>query len=1044
MIERLIRWSARNPYFVVLATGILAVAGAMALTHLGLDAIPDLTDTQVVITTDLPGQPAQLIEDQVTYPLASELLSLPGTRVVRAESVLGTSFVYVLFDDHTDRAEARTRVIERLAVAAKSLPPGAVPTLAPDATGLGWVYQYVLAVPGYDLAQLRGLEDWTVRNGLRGADGVAEIASLGGFVKNYSVVVDPHRLTALGLSLGDVREALKAGNIEVGGRSLDLAETEYVVSGRGWFHSKADIESAVVKADGGAPILIRDIGRVEIVGDERRGVAELDGEGEVVSGIAVQRTGGNALATIGNVKQAAASLVSALPSGATLEPIYDRSELIGRAIATLRTTLAKECVAVILVGLVFLGLLRSAIVPALLLPAAVAITLGLMALAGIPANIMSLGGIAVAVGAMVDAALVMVENADRRRAEAGGQVPIAETLAAAAAEVGPALFYSLLIITISFLPILGLEASEGRLFRPLALTKSLSMAVAALLSVTFVPALMVLLQGPEKAVLARPRLAVWLERIYRPVLALSLLHRRKVLLGALVLTAAGLWPALHIGSEFLPPLNEGAILYMPTAQPGLTITKATELLQIQDRILKSFPEVEHVLGKSGRADTATDPAPVEMFETTVILKPEDAWRPGMTYEKLVAEMDRAVQLPGIANEWTMPIRGRVEMLSTGLRTQLGVKIFGTDLAGLDKLSQSVADAVRVVPGTTSAYADRVMGGHSIDIIPDRERLARYGLTVADVDAVISSGIGAEPVTTLIEGRERYPVSVRLPNALRNTPEAIGNDVLVALPNKAGAVPLAAIATIKRTETPSTIRSENGRLVAYVYVDTQEADIGGYVSRAQAAIAAHVNIPPGYSMVWSGQYEHMQRAIQRMQLLAPFALGAIVLLLYHLFRRVREMALVLLSLPFALIGGLWLQYALGFNFSIASAVGFVALAGVATETGIVMLLYIDRAVAAAQSQCQSSGQRWIGDAVTAAVASAARERLRPKLMTVTAILAGLAPILWSHGVGAEYLQRIAVPMIGGMVSSTLLTLFVIPVLYSEILQRQIQRAARKPR
>jgi len=1029
MIESVIRFSARNAISVLVATLVCAAAGLLALPYLAVDAIPDLTDTQIIVTTEYPGQSPQLVEDQITYPLASELLSVPGAKTVRANSVLGTSFIYILFNDHTDLYWARARVAERISAAASRLPAGVTPTLGPEATGVGWIYQYVLTAPRHDLAQLRSLQDWSVRNGLLTAEGVAEVASIGGFVKTYTVVIEPGRLSAFGVTFAQVREALRSGNLAVGGRSIDLAETEFAVTGKGYFRTKDDIEMTVVKAAGGVPVLIRDIGHVTIAGDERRGLAELDGEGEVVSGIAIQRIGGNALSTIANVKQAAAQVTKTLPEGAALQIVYDRSGLIERAIATLRSTLLKEFAAVALVGIVFLAALRSALIPALLLPVAVALTFAIMTAFGIGANIMSLGGIAVAIGAMVDAALVMVENARKRRAERGSNALAKDVIIAAAVEVGPALFHSLLIITVSFLPIIGLEAVEGRLFRPLALTKSLAMGVAAILSITFVPALMVLLLPREGLESAPLRINERLAGLYRPALAMVLAKRRLVLAAAAVAVIVSLWPAMNTGTEFMPALNEGAILYMPTAQPGLSITKATELLQNQDRILKSFPEVDHVLGKIGRSTTATDPAPIEMFETTITLKPEADWRPGITYDKLVAEMDRALQFPGIANAWTMPIRGRIEMLSTGLRTSIGVKVFGKDLTELDDIAHRLVDVIKTVPGTTSAYAERVMGGHTLEIAPDRRQLARYGLSVADVTSVVANGIGAEPVTTMIEGRERYPVIARFPQSIRDQPQTIGADIKIALPGNAGTVPLSEVATVALTSSSSSIRSENGIPVAYIYVETTDKDVGGYVGRAQAAILSQMQMPAGYSAVWSGQYEHMQRATARLKLLVPVALGLILLLLLHFFRRWSETLMVLLSLPFALTGGLWLQYALGYNFSVASAVGFVALAGVAAETGVVMLLYLDQARKKLEFERHSEGAPFTEQDLETAIKVGAIERLRPKVMTIAAIVIGLLPILWSTGAGSEYMQRIAVPMIGGTVSSALLTLFVIPALYS---------------
>jgi copper/silver efflux system protein len=1027
MIAQLIAVSARNVTLVLIGTAFAAVAGIYAVLHTPLDAIPDLSDTQVIVYTEYAGQAPQVVEDQVTYPLASAMLTVPKSRVVRGFSYFGVSFVYVIFEDGTDIYWARSRVLEYLNAAARQLPAGVAPSLGPDATGVGWVYEYALLAKDRSLAELRSLQDWTLRFGLSKAEGVAEIASVGGFVKQYNVVIDPQRLRSFGLPLSKVREAIRASNMDVGGRTVELSEFEFVVRGRGYLKGIPDLQKIVLKNDGGTPVLLADVARVELGPDERRGLTELNGDGEVAAGIVLQRFGANALDVIDNVKKRLADLAGSLPAGVTIESVYDRSTLIRAAIDTLRHTLLEEGAIVALVCIVFLLHVRSALVAILMLPVGVLMAFSAMKALGLGSNIMSLGGIAIAIGAMVDAAIVMIENAHKHLERAAPETPRLKVLIAAAGEVGPSLFFSLLVITVSFLPIFALEAQEGRLFGPLAWTKTFAMAAAALLSVTLVPALMaVFVRGrilPEK----RNPLNRLLIRLYRPVIGAVLKARIFTILFALAVLAATVWPASRLGSEFMPALNEGTLFYMPTTLPGISITKAADLLQTQDRIIKSFPEVASVFGKAGRAATATDPAPAEMFETVINLKPKEEWRPGVTIDKLIAEMDRALQFPGVSNAWTMPIKARIDMLSTGIRTPVGVKVFGPDLAAIEALARDIERVLRTVPGTSSAYAERVIGGYYLDIVPDRTTLARYGLTVADVQDAVSTALGGETVTTTVEGRERYTVNIRYPRDLRSDPRSIASDVLLALP-AGGTVPLGEVAAVTLARGPVSIRTENGQLATYIYVDIRDRDLGGYVADAQKAVAAGVQFPPGYYVTWSGQFEYLERAAARLYVVVPITLMIVFLLLYLNFGTLTETLIVMLSLPFALAGGLWLLWWLGFNLSIAVAVGFIALAGVAAETGVVMLIYLDHAVAELEAKRAAEGGVFTHADLREAIMTGAVDRVRPKMMTVTAIMAGLLPIMWSTGTGSEIMQRIAVPMIGGMVSSTALTLVVIPAIY----------------
>jgi len=1027
MIAHLIAASARNVVLVMIGTVFAVAAGLYAIFHLPLDAIPDLSDTQVIVYTEYPGQAPQVVEDQVTYPLASAMLTVPKSRVVRGFSYFGVSFVYVIFEDGTDIYWARSRVLEYLNAAARRLPNGVTPTLGPDATGVGWVYQYALLSKDRSLADLRSLQDWYVRYGLAKAEGVAEIASVGGFVKQYNVVIDPQRLRSFGIPLSKVRDAIRASNMDVGGRTVELSEFEFVVRGRGYLKGLPDLQKIVLKNDGGTPVLVQDVARVELGPDERRGLTELNGEGEVASGIALQRFGANALDVIDNIKRRIAELATSLPQGVEIQAVYDRSTLIHAAIETLRRTLIEESAIVALVCIVFLLHVRSALVAILMLPVGVLMAFAAMKMLGLGSNIMSLGGIAIAIGAMVDAAIVMIENAHKHLERAPPGKPRLQILIEAASEVGPALFFSLLIITVSFLPIFTLEAQEGRLFSPLAFTKTFAMAAAALLSVTLVPALMVIFVRGRIIPEHRNPLNRFLIWIYRPVISAVLKARTLTILLALVVLAVTLWPLKQLGTEFMPNLNEGTLFYMPTTLPGISITKAAELLQTQDRIIKTFPEVASVFGKAGRASTATDPAPTEMVETVINLKPKAEWRAGVTVDSLIAEMDKALQFPGVSNAWTMPIKARIDMLSTGIRTPVGVKVFGTDLVEMERIAREVEQVVKTVPGTSSAYAERVIGGYYLDITPNRDALARYGLMVGDVQDMISTALGGEAVTTTVEGRERYAVNIRYPRDLRSNPQAIASDVLVPLPN-GGTVPLGEVASVKLTRGPTTIRTENGQLATYIYVDIRDRDLGGYVADAQRAVAASVKFPAGTYVVWSGQYEYLERAQARLKVVVPVTLLIIFLLLYLNFRALTETLIVMLSVPFALVGGLWLLWWLGFNLSVAVAVGFIALAGVAAETGVVMLIYLDHALNELKADRASKGLPFTRDDLRAAIMSGAVERVRPKMMTVVAIMAGLLPIMWSTGAGSEVMQRIAVPMIGGMISSTLLTLIVIPAIY----------------
>jgi Cu(I)/Ag(I) efflux system membrane protein CusA/SilA len=1035
MIARVIAWSARNLLLVLFGTGFAAAAGIYALVHLPLDAIPDLSDTQVIIYTEYPGQAPQVIEDQVTYPLSTAMLTVPKSKVVRGFSFFGVSFVYVIFEDGTDIYWARSRVLEFLNGATSRLPTGVTPTIGPDATGVGWVYQYAVMSKELNLADTRTIEDWNLKFAVAKAEGVAEVASVGGFVKQYNVVLDPQRMRDLGITMQKVRDAIRASNADVGGRTVELSEFEYVIRGKGYLKNINDLGNIVLKSNGGTPVLLRDVARVEFGPDERRGITELNGEGEVASGIVLQRFGMNALDVIENVKKRFEEIATSLPKSVEIVPVYDRSNLILAAIDTLRHTLFEESLIVALVCIVFLLHVRSALVAILMLPVGILMAFGAMKLIGIGSNIMSLGGIAVAIGAMVDAAIVMIENAHKHLERAEPDKPRVAILIEAACEVGPALFFSLLIITVSFMPIFTLESQEGRLFSPLAFTKTFSMAAAALLSVTLVPALMVIfVRGRIVPEHRNPinRLLIW---IYRPVITAVLRAKTIVVLLAIAALLATVWPARQLGTEFMPNLNEGTLLYMPTTLPGISVTKAAELMQIQDKIIKSFPQVASVYGKAGRASTATDPAPTEMFETIVNLKPKEQWPQGSSIDSLIAEMDKALQFPGVSNAWTMPIKARIDMLSTGIRTPVGVKVIGTDLVEIERLARQIEQVLKVVPGTSSAYAERGLGGYYLEITPDRPALARYGMMVQDVQDTIAAALGGQTVTTTVEGRQRFTVNMRYPRDLRDNPKKIASDILVPMP-AGGAVPLAEVASVQAARGPNTIRTENGQLASYVYVDIRDRDLGGYVADAQRAVQANIRFPSGYYVVWSGQYEYLQRAAARLKIVVPTTLLIIFLLLYLNFRSITETVIVMLSLPFALVGGLWLMWWLNFNLSVAVAVGFIALAGVAAETGVVMLIYLNQALAEVRHLRAAEGRALSRKDLRDALMQGAVERVRPKMMTVVAIMAGLLPIMWSTGTGSEIMQRIAVPMIGGMISSTLLTLIVIPAIFGLVKGAQL--------
>ncbi|MCS6329242.1 MAG: efflux RND transporter permease subunit [Nitrospira sp.] len=1027
MIGKIIEYSAQNRFVIGLGIAFFTAWGGWALLHTPLDAIPDLSDVQVIVYTEWEGRNPTLIEEQITYPIVSQMLSAPRVKVVRGVSFFGYSFVYIIFEDGTDMYWARSRVLEYMAGALRRLPQGVVPVLGPDATGVGWVYQYALVDRSgqRSLAELRTLQDWYVRYWLKAVPGVADVASLGGFEKQYQVQLDPTKLLAYNLSIRDIMERIRDSNNDVGGRVVEFAGAEFMVRGRGYVRSIQDIEQVAVGTNAkGTPILVRDIATVALGPEMRRGLADLDGSGDVVSGIVIMRFGENAMKVIERIKAKIAEIQPSLPHGVEFVPTYDRSDLILRSIAALKEKLLEVILVVSLVCLVFLFHLRSALVAILTLPIAILLSFLAMYYLGLTSNIMSLGGIAIAIGAMVDAGIVMIENAHKRLEDVPdpSSTTRARVILEAAKEVGKPLFFSLLIITVSFLPVFTLEAQEGRLFKPLAFTKTFSMFFAALLSITLMPLLMVLLIKGRITPLVNNPLNRLLVAAYEPVVKLVLRFPWVTVLLAFFALAGSLPVYEKLGSEFMPPLNEGTILYMPVGLPGQSVTESSRLLQIQDALLKQFPEVERVFGKAGKADTATDPAGLEMFETVVTLKPETRWRPGMTWEKLIDEMDRQVQLPGVINAWTMPIRARTDMLTTGIRTPVGIKISGPDLDVIERTGTAVEMAIKRVPGARNVYAERVTGGFFLDFRLKREEIARYGLTISNVQDVIESAIGGRVITTTVEGRERYTINLRYASELRDDETRLSR-VLVKTP-EGSLIPMSQLAEIVRTRGPATIRSEAGLLTGYVYVDVAHRDVGRFVDDAKAAVAKEVTLPPGYIISWSGQYEYMQRAAERLRLVIPLTVFLIFVLLYFNFDSVTKSLIVMLSVPFALIGSVWYLYLLEYHVSVAVWVGIIALAGVAAETGVLMIVYLDEAY---EKRVQEGRMRTRAD-LYEAVLEGSVQRVRPKTMTVVAIMAGLLPIMWSHGAGTDVMQRIAAPMIGGMLTSAILTLLVIPAIY----------------
>lgn len=1028
-IERLIDGSIKHRLLVILVTLVVIVMGVFALISIPIDAIPDLSDVQVIVIADFPGQSPQVVEDQVIYPLTTALLAVPYVKDVRGYSFFNYGMVYLLFEDGTDLYWARSRVLEYLNQAAQLLPAGVTPRLGPDATGLGWVYEYALKSDKHNLAELRSLQDWYLRYELQNVPGVAEVAAIGGFVKQYQVAVDPDRLASFGIPLKKVKAALKASNTDVGGRLIEMAETEYFVRGLGYLKGRDEeiIEQiGQIVLDGSArgyPVLLNQVADISVGPELRRGIAEWNGEGEIVGGIVVIRYGENALATIKQVKAKLENLKSGLPEGVQVITAYDRSDLIYRAINNLKVKLTEELIVVALITILFLLHLRSALVALFTLPAGVLIAFLAMKIAGINANIMSLGGIAIAIGVMVDASIVMVENAHKHFERDLGRKPNAQIISEAAREVGPALFFSLLIITVSFFPVFSLQAQEGRLFSPLAYTKTFAMAASALLSVTIIPILMLFFIRGKILSEAKHPISRFLISLYHPLIRGSLRWSGTVILASLLIIALTVFPWSKLGSEFMPPLNEGDLLYMPTTPPGISTEKAREILQQTDRIIAGFPEVEHVMGKIGRAETATDPAPLSMIETTIILKKEkSAWRKGVSLDSLIREMDSAIQFPGLTNSWTMPIRTRIDMLSTGIKTPVGIKIMGSDLKTLARLGEEIEGELTGVPGVTSVYAERVVGGKYVDIDINRELIARVGLTIADVHEVITSALGGMNVTWTVEGQARYPVNVRYQRELRDDLSDL-HRIRIPLMS-GGTIPLIQLADIRITDGPPMIKSENARKTVWVFVDTRESDIGGFIARLKEVVNEKIILPTGYSLVWSGQFEYMERASQRLKVIVPITLIIIFFLLYLHFGNVSESLLVMSSLPFALVGGVWLMYILNFNLSVAVAVGYIALLGLAAETGVVMLVYLDEAT----KRYQAEGRlNHISD-LKGAITEGAVERVRPKIMTVATTLIGLLPIMFGSGTGSSIMQRIAAPMVGGLISSTILTLIILPSAY----------------
>lgn len=1067
-MKKIIEWSIDNRFFVILITVAVIIAGIYSVKSIKIDAIPDLSDTQVIVYTEYPGQAAELVEQQLTYPLTTAMVSVPKSKVVRGYSFFGVSMVYVIFEDGTDLYWARSRVLEYLNYASSKLPSTVKPSIGPDATGLGWVYQYALTSDKRDLSELRSIQDWYLRYALTSVEGVSEVASIGGFVRNYRVTVDPVKMQAYGISLQQVENAIKRSNSDVGGETIEMGEMEFMIRGKGYLKtlddfkkipvglskpaatpassqsanssssmngsdamngnntesSQPNITSSQAPATNGSgtPIYLEQIATISMEPSARRGIAELNGKGETAGGIVIMRNGENAAATIEAVKKKLAELKVGLPPDVKITTVYDRSSLIKRSVETLRDKLIEEAIIVSLVCLLFLFHFRSGLVAIIMLPVAILISFIVMQMQGINANIMSLGGIAVAIGAMVDSAIIMIENAHKHIEQSDGTKNRWQLIKEAAVEVGPTLFFALLLITVSFFPIFTLEDQEGRLFKPLAFTKTYAMGAAAFLSITLVPVLMGLLIRGKIPKEEKNPVNRWMIKLYHPVLNFVLKFKKSVLLVALILLGLTIIPYSQLGSEFMPPLWEGDLLFMPSSMPGISVTKAKEVLQQTDKIISTFPEVEHVFGKMGRAETSTDPAPLDMVETTIMLKPESEWRAGMTPDKLIQEMDKALQIPGLTNVWTMPIKNRLDMLSTGIKTPVGIKIGGADLKMLDSLGKQVESIMRTVPGTASAYSERVLGGNYIDFNINRQAAARYGITIADVQEVIQTAIGGMDVSNTVEGLERYPISIRYPRELRDNLENLKR-VLVPAPTGAQ-IPLGQLANFEIHKGPMLIRSEDSRPNVWVFVDVRESDIGTYIEKAQKIMGEKFKLPPGYTLSWSGQFESMQRAKERLLWIIPLTLLIIFVILYLNTKSFTKVAIIFLAVPFSLVGAFWLLYLLGYNLSVAVWVGIIALAGLDAETGVVMLLYLDLAY----NEMKSKGMMLNKEHLMEAIHHGAVKRIRPKIMTATAIIAGLLPILWSTGTGADVMKRIAAPMVGGVVTSVLLELLVYPVIY----------------
>ena len=1052
MLEKVINWSLQNTFMVVLLTGFMVIGGVYSLKNTPVDAIPDLSDVQVIVFTEYPGQAPQVVEDQVTYPLTTQMLSVPGAKVVRGYSFFGSSFVYIIFEDGTDMYWARSRVLEYLNYVSGKLPQGVTPVLGPDATGVGWIYEYTVESDRHNLQELRSIQDWYLRYELTSLEGVSEVASLGGFVKQYQVAIDPNKLVAYDIPLTDVMMAIRKANLDVGGGAIEIGETEFVVRSHGYIRTLEDLENIVVMSSKeGTPVLVKNLVEVRIGPEMRRGVAEWNGEGETVGGIVVMRFGENALATIERVKEKLESLKAGLPEGVTIRTAYDRSGLIKRAIATLKEKLIEESIVVALVTMLFLYHLPSALVAIITLPVAILMAFIIMHAQGINANIMSLGGIAIAIGAMIDAAIIMIETAHKHLERDRGKKPHWQIIRDAATEVGPTLFYSLLVITVSFVPVFTLTEQAGRLFKPLAFTKTYAMGAAAFLSVTLVPVLMGwFIRGRIKPEQANP-LNRLLIRIYHPLVDVVLRWRKLTLFAALVAMLSIAWPLSKMGSEFMPALYEGDLLYMPTTLPGLSVTKAKEVLQQTDRIIRQFPEVEHVFGKIGRAETATDPAPMMMIETTITLKPESEWRKvaamrfysdwpqsleflkiplswlwpehvPITVEKLIEQLNSAIQFPGLTNAWTMPIKTRIDMLSTGIKTPVGIKVMGDDLATLSRIGAEIEAVVRTVPGTLSAISERVVGGRYLDIVIDRLKAARYGINVGDIQEIIQTAVGGMAITETVEGLERYTVNVRYDRDFRSDIDSLKR---VLVPGAGGRhIPLEQLAAISINDAPDSIKTENARRTAWVYVDIKDVDLGSYVKNARQAVEQHIRLPQGYNIVWSGQYEYMEQARARLLVIIPLTVLIIFVIIYISTKSLIKTAIVFLAVPFSLVGAFWLLYLLDYNTSIAAWVGIIALAGLDAETGVVMLLYLDLA----HSQWQKNGRMLNRGDLVQAIHHGAVKRIRPKIMTISVIIAGLLPIMWSHGAGADVMKRIAAPMVGGVVTSGIMELLVYPVIF----------------